>query len=257
MVNLKITKIRGGKREETEATLVQEVPLTITLRDTELATFLCTPVDLEELILGFLFTSGIITKKEDIKELRIDRKRWTAYLELTQESVLKDMVFKRVYTSGCGRGLFFYNAFDLISKKEKITSAFSINSDTIFEHMSHFQKKSEWFQKTGGIHSAAIADKNGILVFKEDIGRHNAIDKIIGCCLKEKIPLGRKVLLTTGRISSEVLFKVHKSKCPIIISRSAPSDQAVKLAIEMNITMAGFVRGKSMNIYSVPHRIID
>ncbi len=118
-----------------------------------------------------------------------------------------------------------------------------------------FQKRSHLYSQTGGSHSAAIADEKKILVFREDIGRHNAIDKVIGRSLEEDIFLEDKILLTSGRISSEVLLKAQKCHIPIIISRGAPTNQAVKLAQEMDITVSGFVRGKSMNIYTKPERI--
>ncbi|MCK5056989.1 MAG: formate dehydrogenase accessory sulfurtransferase FdhD, partial [Candidatus Aminicenantes bacterium] len=251
----KIIKIKGNIVETTEATLVDEIPLTIIINGTELATFLCTPQDTEELILGFLFTSGLIKKVEEIKKIGVDRNRWTAYIELTHESVLQDMISKRVYTSGCGRGIYYYNAYDLMLKNRKILSEYKINSGNIFVLMEALQKESQQFKATGGVHSAALANNTELLVFMEDIGRHNAIDKVIGYSLKKKISFKDKIILTTGRISSEVLFKIQKIEIPIIISRSAPSNHAIRLAEEMNITVVGFVRGKTMNIYSIPERI--
>ena len=121
---------------------------------------------------------------------------------------------------------------------------------------SEFQKKSKLYLKTGGAHSAAIADNQHIIIFREDIGRHNTIDKVIGYGLSEDLFLEDKILLTSGRISSEVLFKAQKCKFPIVISKGAPTNHAVKLAQEMNITLAGFVRGKVMNVYSASERIV-
>ena len=119
MESFKIKKIRGHSSEISEDYLVEEVPLTIISGDKELATFLCTPLDIEDLVRGFLFTSGLISKLDDIKKISIDRKRWTAYVELSDETIIKDMIFKRVYTSGCGSGTFFYNAFDLLKNLVK------------------------------------------------------------------------------------------------------------------------------------------
>lgn len=254
MEKFKITKIRGNSSSIVEDFLVEEVPLTMIVGSKELATLLCTPHDIEDLIRGFLFTSGLITKIDDIKKISIDEQRWTAYIELADESVLEEMVFKRVYTSGCGKGTLFYNAYDML-KRKKIVSSLNVKQTTLFTLMMDFQKNSQLYLQTGGAHSAAIAEKKRILIFREDIGRHNAIDKVIGHTLKENLPLEDKILITSGRISSDVLLKAQKCEFPIIISKGAPTNQAVKLAQDMHITLLGFVRGKTMNIYTYPERI--
>ena len=103
---------------------------------------------------------------------------------------------------------------------------------------------------TGGTHSAALSDGKDILVFREDIGRHNAIDKVVGYALVKNVTLKNTLLITSGRISSEVLFKVRKGGIPMVVSKSAPTNQAVKLAREMDITLIGFARGSRMNVYN-------
>lgn len=254
MKKFKISKVKGHSSRTEDNLLVKEIPLTINLNEQELATLLCTPTNLEDLIRGFLFTSGLISDMADINRLSINRRRWAAYVELGKKNIMPELVFKRLYTSGCGRGTLFYNAHDLL-KSEKIKTNLKIKSSAIFSLMQDFQKKSLLYIKTGGNHSAAIANDQEILIFREDIGRHNAIDKVIGHSLQENIYLGDRMLITSGRISSEVLLKAQKCKFPIIISKGAPTDQAVRLALEMQITLAGFVRGKSMNIYSMAERI--
>jgi len=165
------------------------------------------------------------------------------------------LVFKRLYTSGCGRGTLFYNAIDIMYKS-KIVSDLRIKSTQISALMKDFKKRSRIYLKTGGIHSAALLDEKNIIVFREDIGRHNAIDKVIGGMILKNIPLDNKILATSGRISSEVLLKVRKCNIPIVISKSAPTNQAVRLAREMGITLIGFARGARMNIYSREERIV-
>ncbi len=112
------------------------------------------------------------------------------------------------------------------------------------------------YSKTGGVHSAALASENEIFIFKEDIGRHNAIDKVIGEGLKKECVFESKIMISSGRISSEVLFKVQKARIPLLVSQSAPTNQAVKLARDMEITLVGFARGNRMNVYSKEERII-
>ncbi len=122
--------------------------------------------------------------------------------------------------------------------------------------VKEFQDCSQVYRITGGVHSAALCDTGSILVFADDIGRHNAIDKIFGQSLLENIPTRDRIILTSGRISSEILLKVAKRNIPIIISKSAPTNLAVRLANDLGITLIGFVRGKRMNAYTNDWRIV-
>lgn len=127
----------------------------------------------------------------------------------------------------------------------------------IFNMVKDFQERSDVFKATGGVHSAALCDTNSILLFTEDIGRHNTIDKIFGSCLLEDISLNERGIITSGRVSSEILLKVTKRNIPILISKSAPTDVAVKLAERWGITLIGFVRGTKMNVYTNSQRVTD
>lgn len=249
-----ITRIKENARETAEDVVAQEVPFTLNLAENELVTLLCSPFDLEDLVRGFLFTSGIIRNLSDIKKILIDTRRWSCCIEGVDADVEK-LMFKRLYTSGCGKGALFYNVFD-VAHRAKIISGFKIAAGLICAMMSDFQKRSETYLKTGGVHSAALANKGGILVFREDIGRHNAIDKVIGHALSQNETFEDKILITSGRISSEVVFKVKKCGMPAVISRAAATDQAIRLAREMNLTLVGFARGSRMNVYSAEERII-
>ena len=228
------------------------MPLTLNIGDKELVTLLCMPSDLRDLAVGFLFTSGLIKKIQDIKKIVINLEQWVAYIDLAAADI--EMVFKRLYTSGCGRGTLFYSASDLINRVKNVSN-FKVEAVKINSLMTDFQKRSEIYLKTGGVHSAALADKEEILIFKEDIGRHNAIDKVIGQRLNEGGAFENTIMITSGRISSEVLLKTQKCKIPIVISRSAPTNQAIKLAKDMGITLVGFARGSRLNIYSAEERI--
>ena len=113
-----------------------------------------------------------------------------------------------------------------------------------------FSKKSELFLSTGGVHSCALCDRNNIILFEEDVGRHNALDKILGEALLNDICLEDKIIVTSGRVSSEMVIKVIKRKIPILASRSAPTNIAVDIANGFNLTLIGFARSGRMNIYS-------
>jgi len=131
----------------------------------------------------------------------------------------------------------------------------TISEDSIRTLVLEFQRRSVLYRLTGGVHGAALCDSEGIRVFNEDIGRHNAVDKVIGECLLREISMRDKIMVTSGRITSEMLAKVAISGIPIIISKSAPTDLAVDLAIRQGVTLVGFVRGKRMNVYSNGQRI--
>ena len=118
-----------------------------------------------------------------------------------------------------------------------------------------FQKKSEGYKSTGGVHSAALADNSHILVFTEDIGRHNAVDKVIGYALLENIPFPGKIMLASGRLSSDIVSKCARCGIPVIVSRAAPTSLAVEIADASGLTLVGFVRGDRMNIYTGTQRI--
>jgi len=248
----KVVKIKADAKEVVEDLVVEEVPFTLNIGNKELVTLLCMPADLEDLAAGFLFTSGLIRTIEDIKKIVINHEQWVAYIDLAAADI--EMVFKRLYTSGCGRGTLFYSAADLINRVKNV-SDLKIEAVKINSLMADFQKRSEIYLKTGGVHSAALADNKGILIFKEDIGRHNAIDKVIGQRLREGGSFENKIMITSGRISSEVLLKTQKCRIPVVVSKSAPTNQAIKLAKDMGVTLVGFARGSRMNIYTVEERI--
>ncbi|MFH1823721.1 MAG: formate dehydrogenase accessory sulfurtransferase FdhD [Candidatus Firestonebacteria bacterium] len=255
MEEIKAIRINNGIKENIKEFVAEEVPFTINTAKMEFVTLLCSPINLDDLIRGFLFTSGLIKDVKDIKKITIDEERWMAEVDLSISIKEKQMTFKRLYTSGCGRGVLFYNTLDMLHRT-KLKSDFKINSFQINKFIQEFRKKSEVFLKTGCVHAAAIADLKEILIFREDIGRHNAVDKVIGSVLANNISFKDKVLLSTGRISSEIIFKVQKCKIPVIVSKSAPTNQAVKLAKDLNITLVGFARGNRINIYSNEERII-
>lgn len=230
MEKVAITKIRGNIKETVEDVVTEEIPFTLVVGGQELVTLLCSPSDLEDLVRGFLFTSGLIRKIDEVKKIVLNNEQWTAYIEIVDSAVD-------------------------IMHRSKIVSDLKIKSSYVNALMTDFQKKSQEYLETGGVHSAALADEKEILVFREDIGRHNAIDKVIGHTILKNNSFQKKILITSGRISSEVLFKVRKCSIPIVISKSAPTNQALKHAREMDITLLGFARGKRMNIYSGEKRI--
>jgi FdhD protein len=254
METLNVTIIDNEDRKSAEVPISEEVPLTIEVNDKELATLLCSPEHIENLVTGFLYTSGIIQNLSQLKAITLDDARWKASATIEGDGFADDLVFKRIYTSGCGKGVIFHNPLDLINRV-KIISAFKVESKVIREFMKTFQKQSEEHRLTQGIHSAALATRDEILIYRDDIGRHNAIDKVVGEALSNNIGFADKFLLTSGRISSEILSKALRCRMPMIAAIGAPTNQAVKLARQVGLTIVGLVRGPKMIVFSGEERI--
>jgi FdhD protein len=236
--------------------VTRELPLTIILNNRELVTLLCSPADLRYLTVGFLSSEGLVKGKDEIKKITVNDQRGVVRVETEEDKEFaNELLFKRFITSGCGRGASFYSAAD-VQGQAKVESQIRISALEVFALVKEFQHCSRIYRATGGVHSAALCDTTSILIFAEDIGRHNAIDKIFGQCLLEDIPTGEHIIITSGRISSEILLKVAKRNIPLIISKSAPTDLGVRLANDLGITLIGFVRGSRMNAYTNDWRIV-
>lgn len=254
-MEIDVLRIDRDKKEKIQDIVTDEVPLTIYLEEKELVTLLCSPENLKELSVGFLYSAGLIHSMNDIEGVTISSHDWTSYVNLKNKDIDIEFIFKRLYTSGCGKGVLFYNAIDLMHRRV-ITRDSKISAEKIIELMRSFQEMAITFKKTGGVHSAALSDGEDIVAFKEDIGRHNAIDKVIGEALAKNLDMADLIVLTSGRISSEIVFKAQKMGSAFLISRSAPTDQAIKVAKAANLTLVGFVRGQRMNVYTAKERII-
>lgn len=254
--DIPIIKYENGTVSSVDDMVVKEYALTIMLDGEEFITLLCTPSSLDCLTVGFLLSESIIKSKADIKKIRIDEEKGIAEVNTIESSLIaKKLHGKRTMTTGCGKGSTFYNAVDSLNCK-KVSKGVELSASTILELMRDFNKRSELFLNTGGVHSVALGAGTGILLFHEDVGRHNAMDKVVGEASLKGIELSDKIVLTSGRVSSEMLIKAAKGQIPVIVSRSAPTDLAVELSDQLGITIVGFARGHRMNIYSNPERII-
>jgi len=227
-------------RSDTELAVAKEFLFTIFLNDQELATILCSPGNLRYLAVGFLASEGIIKSRDEIKKMEIDDWLGTAHMEIKGGDTAVDSFTKRLIASGCGGAATFYSLADAATPK--VESTIKISPDEVFALVSQFQHSSHLYLATHGVHSAALADRKEILIFSEDIGRHNAIDKIFGKCLLEDIP-------------SEISHKVARRGIPIIVSLSAPTSLGLKTADKMGITLIGSVMGKRMDVYTHNWRV--
>lgn len=252
---VRILRYDGKCSKEMDDIVVIEYPLTIFLNGEELVTLLCSPKALDFLVYGFLISEGIIQDKKDIADIKVDEENGIVDVFTAQQ---KDMTSyftgKRMMTTGCGRGTVFYDIHDVINCRPA-EEGLKVEAKKLLSLMREFSTASEVFQNTGGVHSAALCDGNKILVYHEDVGRHNALDKVLGEAFIKDIPFIDKMILTSGRISSEMLTKAAKRGISMVVSRSAPMDLALEIGEEMNTTIVGFVRGNRMNIYTGSSRI--
>ena len=242
-------------RSNIEDVVVREFALTILLNNLELVTLLCSPSNLNYLAIGFLFSEGLLRSEDKVGKIIVDDQRGIVRVEVAgAREPDRDVLFKRLITSGCGRGASFYSAAD-VQNQVMVASKFEISAHEVSALASEFQQRSLVHRATGGVHSAALCDRKSILVFSEDIGRHNAIDKIFGECILKDISTDERIMITSGRVSSEILLKVARRNIPILASKSAPTDMGVKLANDLGISLIGFVRGKRMNVYTNDWRV--
>jgi len=253
---VRIQRVTREGKQDAEDLVTKELPLTIILNNQELVTLLCSPIDLNYLAIGFLFSEGLLRNKDEVKKITVDDERGMVHLETEEyKEPVKEITCKRMITSGCGRRTASFNTADARGQT-RIGSQFSISAAQVLALVKQFQRRSQIYRTTGGVHSAALCDKKSILVFNEDIGRHNAIDKVLGKCILENMPTDDRIIITSGRISSDIVLKVAKRNIPVLVSKSAPTNLGVGLADDLEITLVGFARGERMNIYTIDWRIV-
>jgi FdhD protein len=234
-----------GWRQEKVA-VPGEMALTIFINGQEIATILCTPTRLTHLVLGFLHSEGIISSLKEVASLRVCEDEPIADVRLTGEYTAPD---KRTLTSGCGSGVSFN------TEVPEVVSELVVAPEEVLALMKQLYHRQELFQLGGGIHSSALCDREQVLAMAEDIGRHNTLDKIAGECLMRGLPTRDGILLTTGRLSSEMLLKAARMQAPVVVSRGSPTKRAIALGLELGITVIGYARGNRLSVFAHKRRV--
>jgi len=248
--------VKSGETSLILDKVTEEYPVTIFLNQKEIITLMCTPEKLENLAVGFLFSEGFLQGRGDLKKTQIDEEKGVVEVETYTEPSLADKLYgKRTITTGCGKGSVFHSAWDAF-KSQKVESQIKMPISSLLKHMRTLQELSSLFKQTGGVHSAALCSVEEVIYFCEDVGRHNAVDKIVGECLEKEIPLHDKALVCSGRLSSEMLLKATKLGIPLLVSRAAPTTLSVEMALSVGITLVGFVRANRATVYSHHERIV-
>ncbi|MEL1135610.1 formate dehydrogenase accessory sulfurtransferase FdhD [Desulfitobacterium sp. THU1] len=252
-----VVKIVGTDQCEAQVHIAVEKALTIYINGKEFATMVCTPSQGKELAVGFLCSEGIINQPDQIKKITFDPKQGFVWVETkTERTLSEDLFLKRYITSCCGKGKStFYFANDA-RLAQKVESGLKVSAQKVSEYINLLEEGSELFRLTGGVHGGALASGSKMDYYAEDIGRHNVLDKLYGQAFLDEVDLSQKIIVFSGRISSEIVIKAAKMGCPILVGVSAPTDLALRLAEELGLTVIGFARRNCMNIYTHRERIV-
>lgn len=239
----------GNETQRVSGEVIEEAFVTLYLNGHELVTVMATPLQLDALGLGFLTNEGLIMGMDAIDHVHISQASccvdiWTHHAVAIPE--------RRVITSGCGGGVTF---IDQQLGINPLDSDISIDADRLHEIFNELQGAESLYVRARGVHTSGVTDGEQILAMAEDVGRHNTVDKVAGLCLQKGIPTEGRMLLTTGRISSEMLTKAARMGCSIVASRNSPTSMSVELAEELHITLIGYVRRASMRVYTHVERV--
>lgn len=243
-----------NKSKSVHANIIIEKPVTLTVNGSKWLTFMCTPIDLEALALGFLFNEGLIQSTHDIVDLRICSSRDNIDI---WSNVPLERPTNWMRTSGCTGGI---TSVDQPQDHRKTMDRFKQNghklSTTDVELLlNKLYLAQVLYRESGGVHTSVLTDGNDNYIEAEDIGRHNTLDKLAGKYLYVKDKFNPRILLTTGRISSEMLQKSSRLGVSFVISRTSPTSLSIDLAMQYGITLVGYARRNQFKVYSFPERI--
>ncbi len=265
-VRHRVVKVRDHTASEYQDHLAVEEPLEIRLGGLSLSVTMRTPGDDEELVAGFLFSEGIIAGADDLDVIARyrgpdgdpDDSNVMNVLLKGDARVAKERL-RRNFVASSSCGLCGKATIDAIrSTLPPVKSDLTVTIDRVIGLTAAMHDAQSTFEKTGGLHAAGLFDADGrLIVLREDIGRHNAVDKVIGhMVLARGVPLDRHVLMVSGRVSFEILQKALTARIPVIAAVSAPSSLAVQMALAADMTLIGFVRNGGFNLYAGAHRVV-
>jgi FdhD protein len=244
-------KVRADRVEEVAGEVVREQPLSVYVNGEKFLTLLCSPMNLDALVVGYLWMEKVIADPREITHLEISPIDGRAEVTLAQPVTLPT---ERILTSGCGGGITFRIDHRLFPR---LDSSLRVRPAELGARMKDLFGAAVHYQRSRGIHGAALADRDRLLFVAEDVGRHNAVDKVKGEALLRGVPTDDLVLLSTGRVSSEMLLKAARMGVPLVASRTSPTEMAVALAEQLGITVCGYVRPDGLNLYAGDGVLLD
>jgi FdhD protein len=234
-----------------DADVIVESPVSLTVNGKVWLTFMCTPVNLEAMSVGFLYNEGILQSMEEVENVHVCEHGDNVDVWLNR-SVEQPQSWRR--TSGCTGGV---TAVDALARADVSFNGDQprVEPEAIGRLVEMLFESQELYRETGGVHTSALCNGDNIIFAAEDIGRHNTLDKLAGLCLMNNIWPTTRILITTGRISSEMLQKAARLQAPILTSRTSPSSLSIEMAERYGITLIGYARRDRFNVYSNPQRI--
>jgi FdhD protein len=241
---------KGNTASAVDSGVIEEALVCIFINGQELATFMCTPHNLEELAIGFLRSEGFIQSLADIEILHLSASGSCVDIWLGDLSFNPPK--RRIVTSGCGGGVTFD---DLSQRHPPLNTAMTVTPAQVSALIHKLHQAAELYNEVRGVHTSALSDGQELLLVAQDVGRHNTIDRLWGQALQQGVETEGRILLASGRISSEMINKAAKMKIPLIISRTSPTSLSVELGRAWNITVIGYARGNTFRVYSAPERI--
>ncbi|GAB4473451.1 MAG: formate dehydrogenase accessory sulfurtransferase FdhD [Anaerolineales bacterium] len=243
-----ILQIQGTQPFPQEIQIVNEISLMLTVNGEEWLSFLCTPIQQVELAVGFLYNERIISSLDDMVDYRLCESGDNVDIWLTY-SPQKPRAWTR--TSGCSGGSTAQNRVETTSIPIRRTYPARV----IYNLIDLLYHQQSIYKTTGGIHTSALCNADQIVASVEDIGRHNTLDKLAGYALLHSLQFDNKIVLTTGRVSSEMMQKAIRLGCEVVVSRTSPSALAVQLAHESGVTLIGYAKRNQFNVYTHPERL--
>ncbi len=247
---IKYQKFEAGKWQSIAAETIVETPVSLTVNGQGWTSFMCTPVHLEALMVGFLFNENIIESMADVADVRVCEHGDNVDVWTTRTV---EQPKKWTRTSGCTGGV---TSVEADSPQAAIPFNGPVATAEQVAHLVEMLFESQsLYKETGGVHTSALSDGRQILLSAEDIGRHNTLDKLAGLWLMAGKPYTPAVIMTTGRISSEMLQKAVRIGAGMLLSRTSPSSLSVQMAEQRGITLIGYARRHRFNVYAHPERI--
>jgi FdhD protein len=273
--NLDYIEYDGERATAVTRPVIAETPWALYVDKREWVTFMCSPIGLHQLALGFLLSEGVIGGLDDVWQLKVylDEDRVYMYfpdaglngelalptcaeaggsIDVRLRRAAPERPERRILTSGCGGGVTFD---DLTGDRPPLQSDRQITATQVSSLMRQLNESATLYRTSRGVHISALSDGERLLVQAEDVGRHNTLDKIRGACMLDGIASHGRILLSSGRISSEMIVKARKMEAPIVISRTSPTAMSIRLAREWNMTLIGYVRGRQLRVYTGAERV--
>ena len=227
---------------------VEEV-ITLCVNGRPLIRLMCTPVQLEELAIGFLFNQGLIEAPDEVAAVELRDGDRCLDVRLHHDIEIPRL---RVFASGYSGGATFE---DVTHVHYLVQSGLRVTPRQVTRLIAEFSRATGLYRRAGGVHGAALAGGEQLLCVVEDVGRNNALDKIAGFCMRKDWSTRDRILLTSGRVSSEILHKVARMGVPVVISHKSPTSLAVQLAQAWSITLIGYTRRRSFRVYAGAERV--